>query len=102
PAAGRGAVPPGAAQRRQPGRLSRWRRRQDRPAGAGARGMTATSPDECPYTLLGPDGVPRASGTPGTLGGYRRSRIYGRLDCPAALRAIAQGGYVPNRVFFAD
>jgi len=24
------------------------------------------------------------------------------LDCPAALRAIAKGGYVKNRVFFAD
>ena len=31
-----------------------------------------------------------------------RSRLYGRLDCPAALRAIARGGYVKNRVFFAD
>lgn len=28
------------------------------------------------------------------LDGHRRSRIYGRLDCPAALRAIARGGYV--------
>jgi len=28
--------------------------------------------------------------------------VYGRLDCPAALRAIARGGYVRNRVFFAD
>jgi methylphosphotriester-DNA--protein-cysteine methyltransferase len=28
--------------------------------------------------------------------------LYGRLDCPAALRAIARGGYVKNRVFFAD
>ncbi len=39
---------------------------------------------------------------PGTLGGHRKSRIYGRLDCPGALRAIARGGYVANRVFFAD
>jgi methylphosphotriester-DNA--protein-cysteine methyltransferase len=42
------------------------------------------------------------SPTPGTLGGHRRSRIYGRLDCPSALRAIAKGGYVAQRVFFAD
>ena len=28
--------------------------------------------------------------------------MYGRLDCPAALRAIARGGYVKTRVFFAD
>lgn len=54
------------------------------------------------YTLLGPDRVPYESATPGTLGGHRRSRIYGRLDCPSALRAIAKGGYVANRVFFAD
>ena len=29
-------------------------------------------------------------------------KIYGRLDCPSALRAIAAGGYVASRVFFAD
>jgi methylphosphotriester-DNA--protein-cysteine methyltransferase len=40
--------------------------------------------------------------TRGTVGGHRRSRIYGRLDCPSALRAIANGGYVRHRVFFAD
>jgi len=28
------------------------------------------------------------------------ARIYGRLDCPAARRAIARGGYVRHRVFF--
>jgi methylphosphotriester-DNA--protein-cysteine methyltransferase len=39
---------------------------------------------------------------PGTLGGHRRQRIYGRLDCPSALRAIAKGGYIKYRVFFAD
>jgi methylphosphotriester-DNA--protein-cysteine methyltransferase len=38
----------------------------------------------------------------GTLGGHRGTRIYGRLDCPAALRAIARGGYVSQRVFFRD
>jgi hypothetical protein len=52
------------------------------------------------WTLVGPDGEPYASDQPGTLGGHRRSRIYGRLDCPAALRAIARGGYVTHRVFF--
>ncbi len=39
---------------------------------------------------------------PGTLGGHRGSRIYGRLDCPGALRAIARGGYIRDRVFFLD
>ena len=54
------------------------------------------------YTLVGPDGRPYASARPGTLGGHRRGRRYGRLDCPAALRAIVRGGYVAERVFFAD
>lgn len=54
------------------------------------------------YTLLGADGRPYHSDQPGTLGGHRRSRVYGRLDCPSALRAIANGGYVDHRVFFAD
>ena len=54
------------------------------------------------YTLLGPLRQPYQSATPGALGGYRPGRVYGRLDCPAALRAIARGGYVRNRVFFAD
>jgi methylphosphotriester-DNA--protein-cysteine methyltransferase len=53
------------------------------------------------YRLLGPDG-PYASEVPGTLGGHRRNRIYGRLDCPGALRWIARGHYVRHRVFFAD
>jgi hypothetical protein len=41
---------------------------------------------------------------PGTLGGYRKGgiRIYGRLNCPSALRAIANGNYMRHRVFFAD
>ncbi|MFX4287415.1 Ada metal-binding domain-containing protein [Janibacter sp. G349] len=54
------------------------------------------------YTLLGADKVRYESPTPGTLGGHRKGRIYGRLDCPTALRAIAKGGYVTQRVFFAD
>jgi hypothetical protein len=54
------------------------------------------------WILTGPDGKPYASDQPGTLGGHRRSHIYGRLNCPAALRAIARGGYVPHRVFFLN
>ena len=54
------------------------------------------------YTLLGADRRPYKSSGRGALGGHLRSRLYGRLDCPAALRAIARGGYVKNRVFFAD
>ena len=54
------------------------------------------------YTLIGADGRPFVSDAPGTLGGHRRSRIYGRLDCAGALRWIARGRYVRHRVFFAD
>jgi methylphosphotriester-DNA--protein-cysteine methyltransferase len=52
------------------------------------------------YTLLDDTGRRYRSVVPGTLGGHRRGRLYGRLDCPAARRAIAAGGYVANRVFF--
>jgi methylphosphotriester-DNA--protein-cysteine methyltransferase len=52
------------------------------------------------WVLLGPDGRPYASTRPGALGGHRRTHIYGRLDCPSALRAIARGGYIRDRVFF--
>jgi methylphosphotriester-DNA--protein-cysteine methyltransferase len=60
-----------------------------------------TPPDRT-YTLLGADGRTYESAVPGTLGGHRRTKVYGRLDCPAAARAIARGGYVASRVFFAD
>ena len=54
------------------------------------------------YTLTGADGKTYQSFEKGDWGGHRGSRIYGRLDCPAALRAIARGGYVKHRVFFED
>jgi methylated-DNA-[protein]-cysteine S-methyltransferase len=54
------------------------------------------------YKLIGADNLPYASTAPGTLGGHRGDRIYGTLGCPGAARAIARGGYVANRVFFAD
>jgi methylphosphotriester-DNA--protein-cysteine methyltransferase len=54
------------------------------------------------YTLLGADRHPYRSAVPGQFGGHRRARIYGRLDCPSARRAITRGGYVAYRVFFAD
>ena len=54
------------------------------------------------YRLLDAARRPILSTTPGLLGGNRQSRIYGRLDCPAALRALHSGGYVAVRVFFAD
>lgn len=54
------------------------------------------------YTLLDKSGQIYFSHTPGTIGGYKRKKIYGQLDCPSALRYIAKGQYVQHRVFFAD
>ena len=53
------------------------------------------------WRLIGADGAPFLSESPGRLGGHRGTRIYGRLDCPSARRAIARGGYLRHRVFFA-
>jgi hypothetical protein len=54
------------------------------------------------YSLLGTDGSTYLSCTPGTLGGHKKLKIYGRLDCPSANRHIAKGQYITHRVFFAD
>jgi methylphosphotriester-DNA--protein-cysteine methyltransferase len=56
------------------------------------------------YTLLTPNG-PARSETPGALGGHKGTKVYGRMDCPAALRALAKNGgltYKKSRVFFQD
>ena len=54
------------------------------------------------YTLRGPDNKEYQSNTPGELGGHKGNKIYGRLDCPTALRYIALGTYQKSRVFFAN
>jgi methylphosphotriester-DNA--protein-cysteine methyltransferase len=54
------------------------------------------------YKLIAVDGSTYPSAIPGTLGGHRKLKIFGRLDCPSALRFIARGHYVAHRVFFAD
>ena len=54
------------------------------------------------YKLIGKDGKEYLSEQTGQFGGHRKMKIYGRLDCPSALRHIAAGQYVPHRVFFAD
>jgi methylphosphotriester-DNA--protein-cysteine methyltransferase len=33
---------------------------------------------------------------------HRKNKIYGKLDCPSALNAISKGGYIKDRVFFAN
>jgi len=54
------------------------------------------------YRLIDADGRPYDSESPGSLGGHRRLKIYGQLDCPSALRHIEKGHYVQYRVFFKD
>ena len=54
------------------------------------------------YHLIDAEGNPYESETPGELGGHRKLKIYGRLDCPSALRFIAICQYVQHRVFFKD
>ena len=54
------------------------------------------------YRLIGADGVEYESPRKGALGGHRRNKIYGTLDCAGAARWIAKGHYVKQRVFFAD
>lgn len=54
---------------------------------------------------MGADGMEYLSVEKGTLGGNGKAKIYGRLDCPAALRAIncpTKEVYIKSRVFFAD
>ena len=54
------------------------------------------------YTLIDAGGRAYESERPGSLGGHRGNRVYGRLDCAGALRWIERGHYVSQRVFFAD
>ena len=54
------------------------------------------------YTLLGADGRTYESKDPGELGGWRPGKIYGRLDCPNALKYLSDGKYAKSRVFFAS
>ncbi len=61
-----------------------------------------SKPDGKTYTLIGADGKPYQSAAKGTLGGHRKDKIYGTLDCKGAARWIAKGFYVKQRVFFAD
>src|ERR1700737_3931293 len=75
----------------------------------GLRGFTklsgllaSTQPVTRTWKLIGTDGNPYDSDRPGTLGGHRRSHIYGRLDCPPALPPIARGGYTSDRLFFLN
>ena len=54
------------------------------------------------YTLLGRGRTAPAVAHPRHPGRTPAQQVYGRLDCPTALRWIAKGQYVQHRVFFAD
>lgn len=58
--------------------------------------------DKRAWTLVGRTGQPYEGEAPGTLGGHRKGKPYGLLSCRAAEQAIARGGYLRHRVFFAD
>ncbi|MDR7073453.1 Ada metal-binding domain-containing protein [Fictibacillus barbaricus] len=61
-----------------------------------------TTTNKMTFKLLGGNQTFYESETRGLFGGHRKSKIYGRLDCSSALSAIAKGGYVKYRVFFAN
>ena len=54
------------------------------------------------YKLRNENNEEYLSEIPGNLGGNKRLKIYGRLDCPSANKWIAKGYYVQDRVFFID
>jgi hypothetical protein len=61
-----------------------------------------SSPPARTFKLLGPAG-PYRSEKPGELGGNGKGKLYGRLECSSARRAVAAGPYyAQHRVFFAD
>jgi len=58
--------------------------------------------DTVRYFLTDHNGKQYLSDKPGKLGGHRKLKIFGKLDCPSANRHIANGDYIRHRVFFAD
>lgn len=54
------------------------------------------------YKLIDCNGMEYLSSVPGIIGGNRKLKIYGKLDCPSAKRWIDKGFYKKNRVFFEN
>lgn len=54
------------------------------------------------YTLINENNKTYKTSNKGTLGGHKKLKIYGQLDCPSANRYIAKGQYIQQRVFFLD
>lgn len=53
------------------------------------------------YKLIDSNNHEYISTKKGLFGGNKKLKIYGRLDCPSALKWISRGYYVDHRVFFA-
>lgn len=54
------------------------------------------------YKLIGPDGAVLENTERGLFGGHRKLKIYGRLNCPSAVKWLEKGKYADCRVFFKD
>ena len=54
------------------------------------------------FKLIDENGQEYLSDTPGLLGGHKKLKIYGRLDCHSANRWLEKGKYANYRVFFAN
>lgn len=54
------------------------------------------------YKLIDANNKEYLSKIPGTYGGYKKQKIYGKMDCPSALKWIKKGYYVKERAFFID
>lgn len=54
------------------------------------------------FKLIDSNGQLYFSDTPGSIGGNKNLKIYGRLDCPSAKKWIEKRYYVNNRVFFEN
>ena len=64
--------------------------------------MTQKQLNNKKYKLLDENGKEYLSDIPGTLGGNKKLKIYGKLDCTSANMWIKKGHYIRNRVFFLD
>lgn len=54
------------------------------------------------YKLINEERKEYLSTERGKLGGHKGLKVYGKLDCPTAIKWIEKGYYVTNRVFFKD
>lgn len=54
------------------------------------------------YKLIDSNNHEYISTKKGLFGGNNKLKIYGRLDCPSALKWVSKGYYIDHRVFFAS